>query len=198
LQPRSKETKAQILSTAYQLFSQSGYDATSVADICQAAGVSKGAFYYHFPTKQAVFLELLEYWLVELDLALKRSSQDTQSVPEAIERMAGTAAILLQSEKANLSIILEFWRQAYRDPAIWQIASAPYQRYHSFFSSLIQQGISDGSLDNVDPDLAARLFVSLALGLLMQALFDPQSVDWGNETKRSVQLLLGYLSSEAL
>jgi BetI-type transcriptional repressor, C-terminal len=133
-----------------------------------------------------------------LDLALKRSSQDTQSVPEAIERMAGTAAILLQSEKANLSIILEFWRQAYRDPAIWQIASAPYQRYHSFFSSLIQQGISDGSLDNVDPDLAARLFVSLALGLLMQALFDPQSVDWGNETKRSVQLLLGYLSSEAL
>jgi AcrR family transcriptional regulator len=196
MQPRSKETKAQILASAYQLFSLSGYDATSVAEICQAAGVSKGAFYYHFPTKQAVFLELMESWLAGLDLALKRSIRDTQSVPEAIESMADTAAAILQSEKARLSIILEFWRQANRDPAIWQAASAPYERYHSYFSSLIQQGISDGSLDSVDPNLAARLLVSLALGLLMQALFDPQVVDWGSETQRSVHLLLDYLSSK--
>ena len=63
MQTRSQETKNQILGAAYQLFSQSGYDATGVAEICQAAGVSKGAFYYHFPSKQAVFLELMDNWL---------------------------------------------------------------------------------------------------------------------------------------
>lgn len=195
MQARSEETKSQIMSTAYILFSQSGYDATSVADICQAAGVSKGAFYYHFPTKQALFLELMDAWLAELDRGFERAMRDAHSVPEAIEHMAQTAARILQSEKTRLAIILEFWRQAHRDPMIWQNASAPYRRYHQYLASLIRQGINDGSLRNTDSDLTARIFVSLALGLLMQAMFDPQGVDWESETQRSVRLLLDYFSS---
>jgi len=62
MQQRSEETRKHILEAAQRLFSAKGYDATGVAEICQAAGVSKGAFYHHFLTKQAVFLVLLENW----------------------------------------------------------------------------------------------------------------------------------------
>ncbi len=197
MQIRSAETKSQIIGAAYLLFAQTGYDATGVAEICQAAGVSKGAFYYHFPSKQALFLELMENWLAELDRGFEQSIQDAQSVPEAIEQMASTAAKTLQSERAHLSIILEFWRQAYRDPAVWQYASAPYRRYHRYLTTLIQQGISDGTLRKINPEVAARVFVSLALGLLMQAIFDPQEVDWEQETQQSVRLLLNAFVEEA-
>ena len=67
MQQRSMETRKRILDAAQSLFSQSGYDATGVAEICRAAGVSKGAFYHHFPSKQAIFLELLDGWLSRLD-----------------------------------------------------------------------------------------------------------------------------------
>lgn len=196
MQPRSEETKAQIITAAYRLFSESGYDATGVADICQVAGVSKGAFYYHFPSKQALFLELMDNWLAELDGGFEQSIRAAQCVPDAIERMAHTAAKALQSEITHLSIILEFWRQAQRNPTIWQNASAHYRRYQSYLANLIQQGISDGTLRNMDPDVAARVFVSLALGLLMQAMFDPQGMDWENETQRSIRLLLDCLVFE--
>jgi AcrR family transcriptional regulator len=190
MQPRSEETQTQILQAANHLFSQFGYEATSVAEICQAAGVSKGAFYHHFPTKQAVFLKIMDDWLTQLDRAFSDALTETRDVPQAIDRMAQMAAGTLRSADARLSIFLEFWRQAYHDPHIWQAAIAPYHRYRDFFSTLIQKGISSGSLRPVDPDLAARLFVSLALGLLMQAIFDPQGAEWDQETILSYRLLV--------
>ena len=59
MQQRSEETRTHILKAALDLFSKNGYDATSVANICQAAGVSKGAFYHHFASKHSVFQALL-------------------------------------------------------------------------------------------------------------------------------------------
>ena len=190
MQPRSEETHTRILQSAYQLFAKSGYEATSVAEICQAAGVSKGAFYHHFPTKQAVFLKLMENWLAQLDLAFDKAINESQDVPHALDRMAHMATDTLQSTDAPLSIFLEFWRQAYRDPQIWQAAIAPYHRYREFFSSLIQKGVSSGSLRPVDPNLASRMIVSLAMGLLIQAIFDPQRADWDQEIVLSYRLLI--------
>ena len=67
-QQRGEETRSHILDVAGELFAQRGYDATSVADICDGAGVTKGAFYHHFESKQAVFLELRDRWLAPLDM----------------------------------------------------------------------------------------------------------------------------------
>ena len=66
-QQRSEETRANILDAAVRRFAISGYDAASVDEICAEAGVSKGAFYHHFPTKQTVFLALLEGWLKTIE-----------------------------------------------------------------------------------------------------------------------------------
>lgn len=191
MQQRSEETHAHILTSAYQLFSRNGYDACSVADICQLAGVSKGAFYHHFPSKHALFVELLENWLAGLDAALQLARQETNSVPQAILQMATLAGNLAQAAEINLSIILEFWTQASRDPAIWETTVAPYRRYQEYFASLIQEGINEGSFrKEIDPQAAARALVSLALGLLMQAVFDPQTVQWGQEVHSTVQFML--------
>ena len=67
---RSAETRQKIESAALELFSRDGYDATGVADICTRAGISKGAFYHHFPTKQDVFLSLLNYWVASIHKSL--------------------------------------------------------------------------------------------------------------------------------
>lgn len=193
MQKRSEETHTQILESAHLLFSQAGYEAASVADICQEAGVSKGAFYHHFPTKQAVFLELLEGWLVELERGFAILQEESETVPQAIDAMASIAGQLLEEMNGNLSLLPEFWIQAQRDPQVWQAARSPYQRYQRFFSTLIHKGIQDGALAQVDSDLAARSLVSLALGLLMQATFDPHGADWGKETQRSIHLFINAL-----
>jgi AcrR family transcriptional regulator len=190
MQHRGEETRNHILETATHLFSKSGYDATGVAEICQAAGVSKGAFYHHFPTKQAVFMELLNNYLNGIESGFNLMRQETNDVPKVIIQMAGLVGSLFQNADIHLPIFLEFWTQANHDPHIWEAAIAPYRRYQSYFAVMIQEGIDEGSLQPVDAQLAARVLVSLALGMLMQSLFDPLITDWQDEARRSLELLM--------
>jgi len=194
MQQRSEETRHHILEAATHLFSKTGYDATGVAEICQAAGVSKGAFYHHFPTKQAVFMELLTSYLNGIETGFGLMRRQTHDVPNAIIRMAELAGSLFQNADIHLPIFLEFWTQANHDPQVWETAIAPYHRYQSYFAEMIQEGINEGSLNPVDSQLAGRVLVSLALGMLMQSLFDPQITDWPTEARGNMQLLMNGIA----
>lgn len=52
--------REELLDAAHALFMARGYDATSVSDVIGAVGLSKGAFYHHFPSKEALLLALVE------------------------------------------------------------------------------------------------------------------------------------------
>lgn len=194
MQQRSEETHARILEAASLIFSKNGFDATGVAEICQAAGVSKGAFYHHFPTKQAVFMELMDSWLNGLDAGFQLMLSETDDIPQALLQMAEMAGSLFESADVRLPIFLEFWTQASRDPTIWQATIEPYRRYQTYFSRLIQEGIAEGSLAPIDPALASRALVYMAMGMLMHVLFDPDSVTWSSEVKRSIEIMLNGMA----
>ncbi|HSB67328.1 MAG TPA: TetR/AcrR family transcriptional regulator [Anaerolineales bacterium] len=194
MQQRSEETRNRILEAATHLFAKTGYDATGVAEICQAAGVSKGAFYHHFPTKQAIFLDLLTSYLNGIEAGFNLMRAEQHNVPKVIIQMAEQAGSIFQSADIHLPIFLEFWTQANHDPQIWEAAIAPYRRYQSYFTQMIQEGIKEGSIDSVNSQLAGRVLVALAMGLLMQSLFDPQITDWQLEARQSVELLINGIA----
>jgi AcrR family transcriptional regulator len=190
MQNRSVETRNHLIEVASQLFSKSGYDATGVAEICQVAGVSKGAFYHHFPTKQAVFMELINSYMNSIEAGFNLMRQQTHDVPQVILQMAEMVGTLFQSSDIHLPIFLEFWTHANHDPQVWEATVAPYHRYQTYFAEMIQEGIDQGSIKPVDPHQAARVIVSLAVGLLMESLFNPQVTDWRLEARQSLELLL--------
>ena len=189
-QQRGEETHASILDAAAAGFAGQGYDATGVAEICRRAEVSKGAFYYHFPSKQALFLELLERWLAVLDGQLEDVRIRQAAVPEQLLDMAGMIRQVFQVAGEQLPIFLEFWTKAARDPTVWEATIAPYRRYRAFFANLIESGIFEGTLRSVDHDTAARVIVSLAVGLVVQGLLDTEGADWGHVAEAGMQMLI--------
>lgn len=196
MQQRSEETRHHILAAAQRLFSTHGYDATGVAEICQAAGVSKGAFYHHFPSKQAVFLTLLENWLAILDQELRSISQSTQDVPHILLQMSEMMTEVFQAADGQLPMFLEYWLQASRDEAIWKATIAPYQHYQDFFTALLQRGIAAGSFREVDARIAAQTLVALAVGLLLEGLLNPRGADWSLMPRKCLQLFLTSLAKQ--
>jgi TetR/AcrR family transcriptional repressor of nem operon len=56
------ETRTKLLSAALQLVREEGYDGTSVDDLCRAAQVTKGAFFHHFASKEALAVEATRFW----------------------------------------------------------------------------------------------------------------------------------------
>jgi len=191
MQQRSEETQARILEAAVKQFSVSGFNKASVDDICEQAGISKGAFYHHFKTKQDVFLALLDGWLQTFDQAIEASKN--QTVPETFQQLTEYFPYIFESAGDNLPMFLEFWLQASRDETIWDASIAPYRRYHKYFVSLIKKGIAEGSFADVDPNLAARLIVSAAMGLLLQSLLDPEGANWTKVARETVQVMVKSL-----
>ncbi|MGC9347098.1 MAG: TetR/AcrR family transcriptional regulator [Anaerolineae bacterium] len=203
---RSEETRNSILEAAAKRFAKQGYDATGVAEICRRAGVSKGAFYYHFDSKQAVFIELVERWRQELEeaineLDLKDVRPDTpvtadNSVPARLVKMTHLFEQILASQSTQLALLLEFWIQASREPTVREIVLSPYRRFQQFFTALIQEGIAEGTLHPIDPEAGAQTLLSLASGLFFQALLENQPAsgsrkgDWSATAEKSTQILL--------
>ncbi|HYN31295.1 MAG TPA: helix-turn-helix domain-containing protein, partial [Ilumatobacteraceae bacterium] len=82
------ERKQQLLDAAAELFADRGYAATRVVDICAAAGVAKGLFYWYFPTKGALFAELVRTMRLRLRRAQGAALDPTA---DAVTRIANGA-----------------------------------------------------------------------------------------------------------
>jgi AcrR family transcriptional regulator len=79
------KTRDRILASARELFFSNGLDETSIAEICKHSGVSNGSLFHHFPTKEAIALEIFigirrHYWVYVID-AMEAES----TVPAAAE-----------------------------------------------------------------------------------------------------------------
>jgi AcrR family transcriptional regulator len=190
MQQRSVETKGKILKAAQDLFSRSGFESASVSEICALAGVSKGAFYHHFPSKQSVFMELLAEWLRGLDKALEDLRGSQPGVPQSILQMADILPGIIQAAEGHLPIFLEYWVHVSRDPELWKAAVAPYQKYKDFFIRMMGEGMTTGSINAADKDTAALAVMSLAIGLLLQGIVDPGGSDWNTVGRESIRMLL--------
>ena len=60
--PERGNARARLLEAARDMVREKGFAATSVEDLCVAAGVTKGAFFHHFPSKDALGVAAAEFW----------------------------------------------------------------------------------------------------------------------------------------
>jgi AcrR family transcriptional regulator len=194
-QQRAEETRGRILDAATKKFAIAGYAAASVDDICAEAGVSKGAFYHHFPTKQSVFLALMQDWLAMIDMRME--TVNAESVPMTFIQMTDLLPGVFAAAEDRLPMFLEFWLQASRDETVWKAVIAPYRHYQERFARLIEEGIAEGSLKpTTDSKEASQVIVSMAVGLVLQGVLDPHGADWEKTARESMKILMNGLANQ--
>jgi hypothetical protein len=58
------------------------------------------------------------------------------------------------------------------------------------FAVVLRRGMAEGTLRAVDPETAAQALVAMAVGLIMQGVFDPHTADWSRVTQEALRLLI--------
>lgn len=146
-----RERKQQLLDAAAELFAEHGYANTRIADICRAAGVAKGLFYWYFPTKGDLFADLVR----TMRLRLRRAQAAAMDPDEdALVRIGqGTAAsVHFMAEHAAYFALIDVERT---DPALADVLTEGSDIYLGDVRSLIEEAQRAGSVPDADPDLLA-------------------------------------------
>jgi AcrR family transcriptional regulator len=196
-QQRGADTRNLLLDVAGELFAQRGYDATSVAIICERAGVTKGAFYHHFASKQQVFLDLRDRWLAPLDAQFTVTRAAGETLPQVLQRIAELSQPIFEAvgSEQRRQVFLELLSAARQDAAILPAMLAPRRKYRKLFAQLIRAGQTEGTLRSVDATLAAEVLVSLGFGFVMQSLLDPDGADWAKLAQQGIAMLMQGLAA---
>lgn len=145
------ERKQQLLDAAAELFAARGYSATRIADICREAGVAKGLFYWYFPTKGALFAELVRTMRLRL-----RRSQGAAMDPrtDAITRIAdgAEASVRFMADNAAYFALLDVERS---ETEIAEVLEEGAGVYLDDVRRLVEDGQRAGTIADARPELFA-------------------------------------------
>jgi TetR/AcrR family transcriptional repressor of uid operon len=164
----------QIIAAAAECFARAGYHATTMADIAEAAGVSKGTPYLYFPGKEALFTALYEEWdcglAARIGAAVGRLPEPARRSPRAVlAAVASAVAAHVLENPQTCRVLMEATTLAAYEPAIAAKVQAASAASLDQLTGLFQAGVATGQWPaGTDPVLRARLFLAGVYGLMSQ------------------------------
>src|ERR1035441_4066871 len=116
--PTRDQTRARLLYAAGEVFAKHGYDRASLDAVAAAAGLTGGAVYSSFASKEELFYALMRDRIDER-LALVAAAVDRQTTLQDTTRDAGAGLFELIFSQADWHLLfIEFWARAVRDPSL--------------------------------------------------------------------------------
>jgi AcrR family transcriptional regulator len=170
---RRTRTRASVLDAAAKSFALSGFHGTSVDDIADAAGVSKGAIYYSFPSKDDLFVALLEQrtqaWVTAMNSAPPDWSLDGQA-----SHAASGFFTDLDADPSWTPLLLEFLAYSARDERTREMMN---ERFFVALRAAVEAATAErtaaaGLRDVPITEFAAGV-TALACGLSIERSFSP-------------------------
>lgn len=166
----SKQTYEDIISVAYTLFIEKGYEKASVQDIINELGISKGAIYHYFKSKEEILQSVLDSERKKADSYLDKLILKVEGY-NAQEKIKYILNKLVSDEKINTTNRF-LLNQTNNSKAIMQSIIQTVNIDSLKFYSLIQDGIIDGSLKTSFPKECSELLLLLCNIWLNPILFD--------------------------
>lgn len=158
IEPESAhETRTRILEAAVKVFATKGYHDTKVDDIVSEASTSKGSFYFHFPSKQGIFIALSDTFAGLLEARMRQAIEGEvhgveqlgaalQACLSLFSQHRGLAKVALV-QAVGLGVVFEERRRALND----RMAEAIQCR--------LEQAVAEGSIPAVNAEITARAWV---------------------------------------
>jgi AcrR family transcriptional regulator len=188
------ERRKQLVDAGWRCAGRMGYRDMTVDDVCDEAGVSKGAFYGYFGSKQDLLIALLEEDEAALDAVLEAlNGRDMSNVTrlrsftrEMCERGADQAGVQLRSD---------LWAAILTEREVREQFASAVQRRRAILRRWIDDGIAGGELTAVPANALASVLLALGDGLTLHSSLDPSGFRWNN-IARVLDVIFGGLGAE--
>jgi AcrR family transcriptional regulator len=162
-------------------------------DIARASGLSKGAVYLYYNSKDAIIAALLRT-LFAWELRGTRAIVDGEgTAADRLLKITHAFADELDRLAVAMPIVLEVYAVAFRQASVREHLAQMYAEFRVPLAKLIQQGIERGEFRPVTPDAVAHTWIALFEGLTLLWTMMPQSLSWRERAEAASHLLLDGL-----
>ncbi|MBK7051864.1 MAG: TetR family transcriptional regulator [Rhodoferax sp.] len=198
---RTKEdafaTRHQLLDAAERVFAEKGVSRTSLNDIAQAAGASRGAIYWHFKNKADLFNAMLERITLPMEEALQKSGQVSgqdglrelvAAILDALRKIASDKRTRQVFEVATYKVEYVDELLAIKARQIKSHADVVCQMHHA-----LQDACSRRNLPLASPMAMSHGLHALVVGLIHSWLLAPEVFDLVKTAEVSIQIYLAGL-----
>jgi TetR/AcrR family transcriptional regulator, transcriptional repressor of aconitase len=173
--------RQRIVDAAWTRLQTAGYHDTSVDDVCDEAGVSKGAFYGYFDTKQDLFLALLDEETAALSgVALELAREDLAGA-ERVRRFV-QAMLEVGDSAGRVQLRADLWSELAADPVVRERFAEAVERRRAVLREWITRSIDAGDLaiERRRANALASILIAMADGLMLHRALDPRGFRWAN------------------
>lgn len=191
----SEERRAQILDAALEVFARQGFHEARMDDIAQASGLSKGALYLYYKSKDAIIGALLtSIFNIAMRSSLTVEHEDgpvRDRLLEVTERFAGE----IDRFSRAMPVMLEFYAIAARDRTVRKYLGEIMDEYAALVAHHLAQGIERGEFRAGDPhDLAVGL-IAIWEGMALLWAMSPERIQWREQATLAVKTFLDGLAT---
>lgn len=199
-----QQQRQKILRAAVGCFCRRGYHNTSVQDICDEAGLSKGGLYTYFKSKEQIFAAVVkESFIGGLEQAIETAGAGATAL-DKLDRVATLVIERLSTDDLHAlsspQLFLEIWAAASKNSRLRALCVEGYDRWKAFLTDLLREGQAHRQIKpDVDPRALAAVLVAAFDGLSMQENLTRTRVDWQQIMQTLRQALgEGVLTAEGI
>jgi AcrR family transcriptional regulator len=155
----------EILDVAERLIRTRGYDAMSIQSVQDELGVSRGAIYHYFGSKEAILGAVIER-MTAVGMALLEpiAADPSLSATEKLQTLFASAGSWKSARSDLLLPLIRSWYQPGNDVARVRAEAAAYEEFRPLMAVILRQGVAEGTMDPSSADHAAVILTALLAG----------------------------------
>ncbi len=166
--------RTQILDAAMASFATEGFQATGMAEVIAASGLSAGAVYRYYASKDQLIEAIADRVLDEAVGRFERLLAEGEPLDPArtVALVVETVTAIAERGPVDVSrLAVQAWGEALRNPAVGAVAERAYGRLREIFTETVRREVAGGRLPaDLDVASAGAALLSLGVGFLLQRL----------------------------
>lgn len=166
--------KQQIRAAATRCFVRRGFAATRLLDIAREAGLSKGGVYFHYRAKEALFQDILDTQVRNLERRWSFDPVSDQPADRTLYRLVVAHLRTLEDEPDETRLQHLLLGMAPQDASFREKLEESFRVMRVLYAGVISRGIQSGVFQDTDPDKAAECVLAMVQGLAAQSAVDPE------------------------
>lgn len=192
---RGAARKEQILEAAAAVFARQGYHRARMDDIVKESGLSKGALYWYFKSKEELATALVHQMLAAETQGMDAAMVQQAPAAERLERLTRGFARELTKTPERAPLALELLSLARTIPDIRECYTAHHERYHEQMRTLLQEVRGTGTETDGRADAAALALAAVVDGLVLRWTLADEPFDLEERLWEAVSAIVRGMAS---